>query len=414
MPTVAMRTVLRRFAPGALLAALLLGLAAACGDDGPPTADEPLRIGLLTDANERSVPRRQSFELAIAHLNEGGGVLGHPVEAVIVEVEYEPDVVLAAALRLVEEEGVHAIVGPSSSAASLPVAEQVAAALGVPVISPSASSPKLTTAPDGDFFFRTAPSDLKQGPVLARLTEERGFANVGVIHRDDAWGRGLAEAFAAAWRGPIVVVEIDHEATTFVDALRRSARGGAEALVVLTFAEEAVPLLREAVAEGIYDRFMFGDGARSVLLIEELGPALIGGMYGTAGAGVPESAAGAAWEAAWRAAHGELPQSAYVKESYDAAIALGLAAQAAGSLDGAAIRDQLRAIGSAPGEQTLPGPEGVADALRLLREGEEIDHEGASVPLDWDEHGDLARGHIGVWRYTADGRIEDLSAEPFE
>ena len=409
-----MLTTQRRFAPVVLLAALLLSLAAACGDDGPPTADEPLRIGLLIDANERSIPRRQSFELAIAHLNEGGGVLGHPVEAVIAEVEHQPDLVLAAALRLVEEEGVHAIVGPSSSAASLPVAEQVGAALGIPIISPSASSPLLTTTPDGDFFFRTAPSDLKQGPVLARLTEARGFANVGVIHRDDAWGRGLAEAFAAAWEGPLEVVEIDHEGTTFVDALRRSASGGAEALVMLTFAEEAVILLREAVAEGLYDRFMFGDGARSVLLIEELGPAILGDTYGTAGAGAPESASAAAWEAAWRAAHGELPQSAYVKESYDAAIAIGLAAQAGASLDGAAIRDQLRAIGSAPGTQTPAGPEGIADALRLLREGEAIDYEGAAVPLDWDEHGDLARGHIGVWRYTADGRIEDLSAEPFE
>ena len=408
-----MPTMMRWFAPGALLAALLC-LASACGDDGPPTADEPLKIGLLIDANERSVPRRQSFELAVAHLNAGGGVLGHPVETVITEVEYEPDVVLAAALRLVEEEGVHAIVGPNSSAASLPVAERVAAALGVPVISPSASSPLLTTAPDRDFFFRTAPSDLKQGPVLARLTRERGFVNVGVVYRDDAWGRGLAEAFTAAWEGPIEVVAIDHEGTTFVDELRRSASGGAEALVVLTFAEEAVILLREAVVEGIYERFVFGDGARSVLLIEELGGEILGGMYGTAGAGVPESDAGAAWEAGWRAAHGELPQSAYVKESYDAAIALGLAAQGAGSLDGAAIRDQLRAIGSAPGEQALAGPRGVAEALRLLREGEAIDYEGASVPLDWDEHGDLARGHIGVWRYTADGRIEDLSAEPFE
>ena len=57
----------------------------------------------------------------------------------------------------------------------MPIAETVAGPAGIPVISPSATSPQLSTVPDNDFFFRTALSDAIQGPVLASLTRERGF-----------------------------------------------------------------------------------------------------------------------------------------------------------------------------------------------------------------------------------------------
>ena len=104
----------------------------------------------------------------------------------------------------------------------------------------------------------------------------------------------------------------------------------------------------------------------------------------------------------------DLPAFTYVKETYDATIAVALAAQAAGSLDGGAIRDHLRAVGSRPGQVVAGTPGGVADALRLLAEGRQIDYEGVSTSLDWDEHGDLREGYIGVWRFTPDEGIEEV------
>ena len=114
------------------------------------------------------------------------------------------------------------------------------------------------------------------------------------------------------------------------------------------------------------------------------------------------------------AEYGALPVLAYVKETYDATIALGLAAQAAGSVEGGAIRSQLRSIGAAPGTIVAAGPQGVAEALRILAGGGEVDYEGASSSIDWDENGDLVRGHIGIWRFTADERIEEVGVVPFE
>ena len=396
---------------------MLAGTAAApnAADADEATA---LKIGLLLDLSSGSVEvardRQRAFELAIRHVNEGGGVFGLPVTVAIGDATAEPERAVAAARHLVEVEGVHAIVGPNASVSALPAAERVIGPAAIPTISFSATSPALTSVADRDFLFRTALSDVSQGPVLARLARERGFDNVGLLYVDDPWGRGLAGAFEAAWDGPVKAVAVDHAQTGFLSALRESASGGAQALVVIAFESAALAMIRQAVDNDLYDSFVFGDGAKRVSLVRSMGGARLGNMYGTGPASAPESAAAAAWEAAWVAEYGALPVLAYVKEAYDATIALAFAAQAAGRLDGAAIRDRLRAIGSAPGTAVIAGPSGIAEGLRILADGGEIDYEGASGSVDWDENGDLRRGHIGIWRFTEDERIEEVRAVAFE
>ena len=65
------------------------------------------------------------------------------------------------------------------------------------------------------------------------------------------------------------------------------------------------------------------------------------------------------------------------------------------------------------GTAVTAGPQGVADALRILAQGGEIDNEGAAGSIDWDENGDLRRGHIGIWRFTENERIEEVGTVAF-
>jgi len=359
---------------------------------------------------ETALDRLRAFKLAIKHVNAAGGVFGRPVEFVEGDT-LNPE---AEARRLIEEEGVNAIVGPNSSADSL-VVVGVAAPAGVLVISPSATSPLLTLNEDRDLFFRTALSDVAQGPALARLARERGFDNVGVIYRDDAWGRGLAEAFQQAWTGDVVVVASPTELReSYLDLIEESARGGAQALVLLTFWPEAEVILPETLASGLYDQFVFGDALKRAELAAAVGGGRLAGMYGTASGPSHDSASTVGWDAAFRDEYGEGTEASFVKETYDAAIAVMLAAEAAGSAEGLAIRDELRGVGSAPGERVLPGLEGVADALGVIREGGEVDYEGAANSIDWDANGDLERGYIAIWRFTLDDEIEDVEITPYE
>ncbi len=389
---------------------LLASALAACGDGEEAT---PLKLGVMLVNSETqtatALDRLRAFKLAVKHVNAAGGVFGRPVEF----AEGDTLNAEAEARRLIEEEGVHAIVGPNSSADSL-VVVAVAAPAGVLVISPSASSPLLTLNEDRDLFFRTALSDVAQGPALARLTRERGFDNVGVIYRDDAWGRGLAEAFKQAWTGDVVLVASPAELReSYLDLIEESARGGAQALVLLTFWPEAEVILPEALASGLYERFLFGDALRRAELAAAVGGGRLAGMYGTASGPSHDSASASAWDAAFRDEYGEGTEASFVKETYDAAIAVMLAAEAAGSTGGPAIRDDLRGVGSAPGERVIPGPEGVSQALAIIRDGGDIDYEGAANSVDWDANGDLERGYIGIWRFTQDDEIEDLETIPY-
>ena len=174
--------------------------------------------------------------------------------------------------HLIEVEGVHAIVRPECQLGR--VADR--GNRGRPGRHsadqpPPPPPPQLSTVPDNDFFFRTALSDAIQGPVLASLTRERGFDNVGFIYLVDAYGQGLATAFARAWDGTLRSVALEVNQTTYLEVLRESAGAGAQALVVVTPEEQALALIRTALDEGLFDQFVFGDAAKRLRLVQELG-----------------------------------------------------------------------------------------------------------------------------------------------
>ena len=251
----------------ALLAALAFGLFAACGDDEQQQAQQdqsamqtdqsdqdqpqgamqqdqsggeqamsvvegPLKIGFLADYSgalaEFGPAIQTGVDLAIKHINDAGGVLGQPVELVVGDSGLDPTQATEEARRLIEIEGVHAIVGPLASSITLAVSESVASPAGVPVISPSATSPQLTIAEDDDFLFRSTTSDAAQGPVLAQLAASQGLNSVGVLFINDPYGQGLAEAFANSWGGEVNLVSIEDGQASYLAELQQAAANGAE------------------------------------------------------------------------------------------------------------------------------------------------------------------------------------------
>lgn len=381
---------------------------------------EPLRIGFIGSYSGTPAPsgpdRQTGAELAVAHLNAAGGIGGRPVELVIGDTGSDVNVVLAEARRLVEEEGVHAIVGPDRSSFTLAVVEQVTGPAGIPTISPSATSPLLTTADDDGYLFRSTTSDAAQGPALAALAREEGYTNVGVIFFDDAYGRGLAESFAAAWREQgqeLTMAAIAGEAESYLAELRMLAERGAEVLVVIAFIAQAEVFIPEAIAHGLFDQFLFVDATKRQYLIDVIGAEHLNGMKGTSPAPAPESESLRLYDEAYRASFGEPSGSNFVPTTYDAVIAIGLAAAKAGSTDGAAIRDALRQVAGPGGREVMPGAAGIAKALAIIAAGGEVDYQGVATKLDWDAAGDVPAGQIGIWQFT-DGRIEELRVVPFD
>ncbi len=417
-----MRGTLCTFGPW-LAVALVLTVLMSCGKKDPvsPETPEPpetpaLKIGLLLDlsggGSEHGIPMRRGFELAIKHINVEG-VLGNPVLGLVGDTGLDAEKAVSKARGQVESDSVHAIVGAWASSSTLAIVENVTADAGIPTISPASSSPLLTDAMDNDFLFRTTLSDIDQGPVLAKITLELGFGNVGLIYRDDVWGRGLADAFEGTWEGKLVRIAADPAQTTFVEELKESDRQDAQALIVLAFQPQQETMVREALENGLYKQFIFGPTGRSLDLLRAIGTEHLAGMRGTSPGAANDTPSALAWENAYKSAYGNPPPYPYVKQTYDATVALALAAQAAGSLDGAAIRDKLRSIGKSPGELVIAEASSIANGLSILADGGEINYEGAANTLDWDENGDLGTGFVAVWEFTEAGSIEVVRVVPY-
>src|SRR6185312_12924999 len=123
------------------------------------------------------------------------------------------DTAVASADKLINTDKVVAIVGGLCSGVTIAAANSVAVPAGVVMISPSATSPAVTTLNDKDLVFRTAPSDAYQGEVLARLLIKKNIKDVAITYVNNDYGKGFADSLAAAFTaaGGKVAANVSHE-----------------------------------------------------------------------------------------------------------------------------------------------------------------------------------------------------------
>jgi len=408
----------------ALIAAISLA-AIACGDDddededgdetpaatAPAGATEPaggggaLKIGLLFPFTGDLADFGPAFEnaamMAVEEINAAGGVNGQPIEVARGDDGTAVQQSVEEARRLVEIEGVDALIGPAGSPMVLAVAESVTGPNEILHFTSSGTAPSLTNANDNDFLFRTPISDAAQGSVLADLAQEQGLDNVCSLFINTAYGQGLNDSFVESFEalGGTVTAEvpIEEQAATYASELGQC--GDATTLLAISYPETAGVYLREAVEGQLFENYLFVDGTKSDRQFAGLGWENFEGSYGTAPGALNPRAQGAAFEEAYRAKYGEDPtQLPFLRETYDAVYVVALAAQAAGSNDPVAMRDAVRDVTGSPGTTVSPGEEGWAAAVTALEAGEDIDYDGASSGLGLDENGDVLQGAIEIWR----------------
>ncbi len=321
-----------------------------------------------------------SAELALKEVSDSGAFLGGKA---LVPVRGDSTCIdaaaaTAAAERLVTAEGVAAIFGADCSGVTIAITNNVAVPNGVVIISPSATSPALTTIEDNGLFFRTAPSDARQGQVIAELLIERGIDNVAVTYTNNDYGKGLDGSFGAAFAGlgGTVAISAAHEDgkgdySAEVGAL---AASGAEHLLVFGYVDQGGKgIIQTSVDTGAFENFVVADGMIGDSLIEAIGDALTG----TIGTAPGSDSAGAQMFLDHAAANGVDGDGPFRGESYDAAALIALSMQAAGTADRGAAAGKVLEVANAPGEPILPGE--LAKGLQILAEGGDIDYVGASA-----------------------------------
>ena len=364
---------------------LLLATTAAALVAGTASAED-IKLGVIlgfTGPLESITPAMAAgAELAMKEVTDSGLLLdGATVSSVRGDSTcIDAAAATAAAERLVTTDKVNAIMGADCSGVTGAILTNVAVPNGVVMISPSATSPGLShqNNEDNGLFFRTAPSDARQGVVVADILTEKGIKSAAITYTNNDYGKGLADSIQSAFEaaGGTVTINAAHEDgkgdySAEVGAL---ASAGGDILIVAGYIDQGGSgIVRGALDSGAFDMFYFPDGMVGEGLNERFGAELNGSIGAYPGTDSP----GAATFQDMAAAAGFDGTSAFAPESYDAAALILLAMQAAGSSASADLAGKVMDVANAPGEQIFPGE--LAKALELIKAGQDIDYVGASA-----------------------------------
>lgn len=353
-------------------------------------------------------PEFAGVEMALADIDAAGGVLGSPVTYIEGD---SGDTTTDIASQTVDSQlaqGVQAIIGAASSGVSLTVIDKITSN-GVVQFSPANTAPALTTYEDNGLYFRNSPSDVLQGAVIAAQAVDSGITKMAVIARQDPYGEGLAAATAKDFEaaGGTVTSNLlyDPAAPSFEAEVAEIKAGGPEAVAVIGF-EESVKLIQEMIKQGVGPQdiqIYLVDGNLSATAFENFPADTMTGVIGTIPTGSVDLQAFYDKMAEFDPS---LTDYTYGPQSYDAAMVIALAAEAAGCADGTAIAAELPNVAGNGGEKCST----YADCVALIQAGTDIDYEGVTGSVDFNEYGDLAEGTISINEYSSNTEFAEIGS----
>jgi branched-chain amino acid transport system substrate-binding protein len=361
---------------------LLLATATVALAAGGAFAEEVkigISLGFTGPLESMSPAMADGAELAMKEVSDSGKFMGG---STVVGVRGDSTCVDSAAAtatveKLISADGVKGIVGGMCSGETTASLQNVAMPKGMVMISPSATSPALSSLEDNGLFFRTSPSDARQSEVMTDEIFEHGIKSVALTYTNNDYGKGLADSFAAAFvaKGGKITINSAHDdgKPDYSAEVASLASAGGDALVIAGYVDQGGSgILRGALDTGAFSTFVFPDGMVGGKLETDFGSE-VNGSFGQ----MPSSEGeGKDKFLALAKTAGFDGSGVYSAESYDAAALILLSMAAANSTDPSVYKTKVMDIANAPGEKILPGDLG--KALELIAAGQDIDYQGAS------------------------------------
>jgi ABC-type branched-subunit amino acid transport system substrate-binding protein len=369
-----------------------------------PGRDDKLDIGyILPESGPLAflgAPQIEGVRLAVADINEAGGVNDQDVELQTGDEAGDAAQAQEAAARLING-GVDAIVGAAASGMSQEFI-QLTHDNEIVQCSASNTSPAFTDQENNAFYFRTVPPDEAVAPIIADEVVGDGAQNVVIAARADDYGVALADLVDAGLQdlGATVAENLQYDPNTSDFSAEVSSITGAnpDAVIIIGFGEAAT-LIRQLLESGVPgDAIYGGDGLFGPALVDDVNPddpGFISGMKVIGAAGGQEFN-----DRLNEQLGDEEGNLIYGGQAYDCTIVIALAAIAADSTDPAVFNDEIENI-------TKDGTEctDFAECKELLENGEEIDYSGASGPLQLTRP-DPTFGRYAVGQFQDDGSLE--------
>lgn len=384
--------------------------------EGSPQA---LKIGTLlpTTGDLSSIGQNmpKAVTLAVDTVNACGGVNEQPVEVVQEDSQTDPNAGASAMSKLAEVDNVAGVVGAFASSVS-GAAVDIAVRNEVMQISPGSTSPVFTErAQKGEFngyWARTAPPDTYQAQALAKLARDKGFDRVSTVVINNDYGVGFEQQFVQAFKemgGTIVnednPVRYDPKASTLDSEAAAAYSNNPDAVMGAVYAETGSLLLRSAYQQGLSEGVpeLLTDAVYSQEFISDVGETPDGQSIIQGALGTVPGATGQALDSLTQKWEQEIGQevTAFVPHTWDATVLMMLAAELADENTGTAIKNNVRQVANSPGTE-VSDP---CQAMELVRNGEEINYQGASGDIQFDEYGDTV-GSYDVWTVQPEGSLQ--------
>lgn len=336
---------LKRFSIAAIAATVAVLLTAGCG----PKSAQEIPIGeyasLTGDTAEFGISTHNGILLAVEEVNKSGGILGKKIRLYTEDDRSDPTEAVTAVSKLINQNGVVAVLGEVASSRSM-AAAPVCQANRIPMISPSSTNVEVTRK--GDYIFRICFIDPFQGYVMAKFARDTLKIGKVAILKDvkQDYSVGLAQSFSQHFQkmGGTIVKEASFSTgdTDFRPQLTAIKAASPEAIYVPAYYQAVALIARQARDLGITVPLLGGDGWDAPGLVRIAGKAVEGCYFSNHYSVDSENPTSKRFVEAYTKRFKEKP-NALAALGYDAARILFEAIKRAGTTESAALRNAIAA-----------------------------------------------------------------------
>ncbi len=390
----------------ALVASVMLAPA-----DASAQANCPVKIGgvLPLTGSMGPITKKiaESAQLAVEHINQGGGIKGCQVQFILRDDQGQPTVGVDAAKYLVEVERVPAFTGTISSGVTGPIIASITAPSKVVQISCcSTATPFTLDGRSQGYFFRTLPTSKTQAVATAAEMARRGLKKTALIYVNTDFGQDMTRfiKLATPKLGGEIVVEVPYNDNqpSYRAEVTKALAAKPESLLLIGFPKDAVTIVREWLSLGGSQKIALNNSMRVKDFVDGVGGRFLNESFGMDNAQVAGPTVDA-FNKAFEEKYKYDSKGPGVHTQYDAMMVLGLAMNIAKDLTGPSIKDAVRQVHVAGGAMVGTGPDEFKKAIELIKAGKPIKYHGATGPIEFDANGDVT-GPALVWKIV-DGEI---------
>jgi branched-chain amino acid transport system substrate-binding protein len=366
-------------------------------------------LSLTGSYGSYGVPISKAAQMGVEQVNAARAAagVGCDLSYDVRDSQTQPSVAVDAARKMIDLEGVTALVGPISSGITAPLLSSVTVEKNVLLVATASTSSTFTQmgreGKTKGLFFRTLPADSLQAVATAKLAWDVGYRNPSIIYLNNDWGKHNQAEFQRAFKalgGKIAAaVAFNADQPSYRSEINKALKASPDSLYLVSQPQDGTKQIREWIKFDGPAKYVFPQGMNDSKFVETIGPDLLkNGWFMSPGQ--PDTPSIHTMEADYQKRFDLSPKGPGRNSGYDSAVLIGLAMVASDiqgkDIKGNTLAAHIRNITGSTGEKVYAGVAELTKAVNLLKAGKKIQYVGATGPINFDQYGDVAQPFVGM------------------